>query len=113
MVEVLRQASILALLSLLVAVVPMLMGIVYAARPTEARLALMRPLSLASLFAGLAGFSTGLVNMLRGVALQLPAPVGWDNVMLGMSEALIPLLVSFGCLTVGWLCVALGMTRQT
>ena len=112
MVEMLRQASIVALLSLVIAVVPMLMGVVYAARPTEARLALMRPLSLAGLFAGLAGFTTGLVNMLRGVALTLPSPVPPEHVMVGMSEALVPLLLAFGCLTVGWLCVALGMSRQ-
>jgi hypothetical protein len=112
MIDVLRQASIVALLSLVIAVVPMLMGVVYAVRPTEARLALMRPLSLASLFAGLAGFTTGLVNILKSVAMTLPGPVGYDHVTMGMAEALVPLLLAFGCLTVGWLCVALGMTRQ-
>jgi hypothetical protein len=111
MIEVLRQASIVALLSLLIAVVPMLMGVLYAVRPTEARLALMRPLSLASLFAGLAGFTTGLVNMMRGVSMALPT-VQYENVLIGTAEALVPLLLAFGCLTVGWLCVALGMTRQ-
>ena len=38
------------------------MGVAYALRPSEARLALMRPLSLASLFAALAGFASGLIN---------------------------------------------------
>ena len=112
MVEMLSQASIVAKLSLVIAVVPMLMGVVYAVWPTEARLALMRPLSLASLFAGLAGFTTGLVNMLRGVSLSMPT-VQHDHVLIGMAEALVPLLLAFGCLTVGWLCVALGMSRQT
>lgn len=112
MVEIFRQASILALLSLMVAVVPMLMGIVYAIRPTEARLALMRPLSLAGLFAGLCGLSTGVVNLLRGVAIAGAANVQYDHVMIGLSEAMVTLVVAFGCLTVGWLCVALGMTRQ-
>jgi hypothetical protein len=113
MVELLKQASILALLSLMVAVVPMLMGIVYAVRPTEARLALMRPLSLAGLFAGLCGLSTGVVNLLRGVGMAGAATVQYDVVVIGLSEAMVTLVVSFGCLTVGWLCVALGMSRQT
>jgi hypothetical protein len=112
MVEMLSQASIVALLSLVIAVVPMLMGVVYAVRPTEARLALMRPLSLASLFAGLAGFLTGGVNMLRAIGMR-GSTWRFDLVSIGLSEALIPLLLAFGCLTVGWLCVALGMTRQT
>ena len=117
MVEILRQASIVALLSLVIAVVPMLMGVVYAVRPnevrpTEARLALMRPLSLAGLFAGLCGLSTGVVNLLRGVAIAGAANVQYDHVMIGLAEAMVTLVVAFGCLTVGWLCVALGMTRQ-
>jgi hypothetical protein len=32
--------------------------------------------------------------------------------MIGLAEAMVTLVVAFGCLTVGWLCVALGMTRQ-
>lgn len=112
MVELLHQASILALLSLTVALAPMLMGILYAIWPTEARLALMRPLSLAGLFAGLCGFATGVVNMLRYVGMTGVASVQYDNVIIGLSEAMVTLVVSFGCLTIGWLCVALGMARQ-
>lgn len=109
--EVLQQAGILALLSLLVAVVPMVMGIVYAVRPTEARLALMRPLSLAGLFAGLCGMSTGIVNVLRSIGMS-GGTVNFNSVSIGFSEAMVTLVVSFGCLTVAWLCVALGLTRQ-
>ena len=111
--DILHQASILALLSLMVAVVPMMMGIVYAIRPTEARLALMRPLSLAGLFAGLCGLSTGIVNLLRGIGMHGVANMQFEAVAVGLSEALVTLVVSFGCLTIGWLCVALGMSRQT
>lgn len=112
MIELLHQASILALLSLTLALAPMVMGIVYAIRPTEARLALMRPLSLAGLFAGLCGFSTGVVNILRAVAMSGPPAVPGHLALVGLSEAMVTLVVSFGCLTIGWLCVALGMTRQ-
>jgi len=108
--EILTQAGIFALLSLVVAVIPLVMGVIYAVRPSEGRLALMRPLSLASLFAGLAGLLSGLVNILRGIAVTPGYPN--ERIALGLSEALIPLFVAFGCLTVGWLCVALGLTRQ-
>ena len=109
--EVLRQMSIVAMLSLLIAVVPLMMGIVYAIWPTEGRLALMRPLSLASLFAGLGGLLVGGINILTWIATSTPAPP-FDQVAIGLSEALVPLTVAFACLTVGWLCVALGLTRQ-
>jgi hypothetical protein len=108
--ETLRQAGIVALLSLIVAVLPLGMGVAYAFRPTEQRLALMRPISLAGIFAALCGFLSGLINILRGIAVSKPVP--FDLVALGLSEALVPLFVGFGCLTVAWLCVALGLRRH-
>ena len=108
--NVLAQASIMALLSMAVTLAPMVMGITYAIWPTEGRLALMRPLSLAGIFSGLTGFSVGVINVLAGLASTLTP----DSrlVYLGLSESLVTLFVSFGCLTVGWLCVAFGMRRQ-
>jgi hypothetical protein len=110
--EMLRQAGIFALFSLILTVIPLVMGIVYAVRPTEARLALMRPLSLAGLFAGLGGFCLGLINVLTGIAGSWPS-VRWEQATAGLSESLVTPFVAFGSLTVAWLCVALGMTRQT
>jgi hypothetical protein len=63
-VGVLREASIMALLGLLVSTSPLVMGVVFAIRPNERRLALMRPLSLAGLFAGLCSLLVGLANVL-------------------------------------------------
>ena len=55
MIGVLSQASIVALASIFMGVVPLAMGIVYVIWPSEQRLALMRPLSLATIFAALSG----------------------------------------------------------
>ena len=63
----LSNASIVALLGMLVGVAPLSMGIVYALWPTEQRLALMRPLSLAAIFAAVSNTVLGLVNVLVGV----------------------------------------------
>ena len=105
------QMGVAAKLSLFVALIPAFWGVVYAIRPTEARLALMRPLSLAGLFGALAGLVTGLINMLRGAA-ESNAPLGSPAQLMGLAEALVPLFVAFGSLTVGWLLVALGLRRQ-
>jgi hypothetical protein len=43
------------------------MAIVYVVRPTEHNLALMRPLSLAGLFAAIAGTIMGFISMLQFV----------------------------------------------
>ena len=72
----------------------------------------MRPLSLASLFAGLGGTTLGFINALKWVS-HAQTPISYGPLVIGLAEALIPTFVAFGCLTVGWLCVAYGMTRQT
>jgi hypothetical protein len=102
---------VVALPSLIVVVAPMVMGVIYAIGPTEARLALMRPLSLAGIFAGLCGFCSGAINILVGIATT-PDAIAYRTVAPGLAEALVPLFVGFVCLTVAWLAVAVGLRRQ-
>jgi hypothetical protein len=111
--EMLRQAGILALLSLAIDFVPLVMALAYVARPSERRLALMRPLSLAGLFAALTGGVVGFLNVLRGIAVDSePFADGYRRAAAGASEALVATFVGFGCLTVAWLLVAVGMSRS-
>jgi hypothetical protein len=108
---ILRQAGVLALLSLIIALLPLAAGVAYAVRPTEARLALLRPISLAGLFAGLGGFIAGVISSLRAVWMAETA-VPLKLLAVGFAESLVPLFVAFGCLTVAWLCAALGLRRH-
>ena len=111
MIGVLSQASIVALASIFIGVVPLAMGIVYVIWPSEQRLALMRPLSLATIFAAVSGSTLGLVNVFRAMGMsQSPAfpRIAW----IGVAEALVPTFFAFGCLTVAWLCVAVGLWRR-
>ena len=113
--EMLRQASLFALLSLLLAFAPLVMAVAYVIRPTERRLALMRPISLAGLFASLAGGVLGFLNLLRyfGVSEQVDGSFQSYRVMaIGAAESLVALFVGFACLTVAWLLVAVGMSRR-
>ena len=109
--HLLNQMGVMALFSLLVAVVPTIMGVGYAIWPTESKLALMRPLSLASLFGALAGFVAGLINGIQSVA-ERDQSITSGAFLAGVCESLVPLFVSFGSLTVAWLLVALGMRRH-
>jgi hypothetical protein len=110
MLEVVRNASLFALASTLLGVLPLTTGIVYAIWPTEQRLALMRPLSLVTIFAALSGTSLGFINVLRGMGIKRS---GFDHVFaIGSAEALVPFFVGFGCLTGAWLCVTIGLWRR-
>ena len=111
MLQMLSQVSIVGLLSLAVGVLPLPLGAAYAIRPTEQRLALMRPLSLASIFGGLSGSLLGAINVLRMMWIMQP-PVETRVLAVGAAEALVPLSVAVGCLTVAWLFTAVGLRRQ-
>jgi hypothetical protein len=112
--EVLIHASVIALTCMLVPVATLATAVVYAVRPDERGLALMRPLSLASIFAAFCAFFSGAINILRGIGVSPAlAPDGWRRVALGASESLVPLFVAFGCLTVAWLVVTVGMRRTS
>ena len=112
MTTLLRGLGGVAALSLLVGILPAILGALYAARPTEAKLALMRPVSLAAIFAALCAFTSGVMHTFRNLSIgriTRDSPV----VALGLAESMVPMFVAFGCLTIAWLCVASGMRRQT
>lgn len=104
--------SIIGKLGMLVAFATLGMALICAVKPDERRLALMRPLTLATIFAGLCTFTAGLASMLLGLgAAGEMSAVAWHNVAMGGAETMMPLLVAFGCLTVSWLLIAVGLRR--
>lgn len=111
MITALGQASIFALVSMFMGVLPLGMGVVYAIWPSEQRLDLMRPLSLATIFAAVSGTSLGVLNVLRYIGVT-EQPQYTRVAAIGLSEAMVPLFVGFGCLAAGWLCVAVGFWRR-
>jgi hypothetical protein len=110
-VEVFANAGIMALAGMFVGVLPLTMGIVYAIWPSEQRLTLMRPLSLATVFAAIAGTALGLINELRFIS-RSETVAFTQQVSHGLAESLVTLLFGFGCLTVTWLCVTIGLWRR-
>jgi hypothetical protein len=108
----LRHASLFALLTLTLDFVPLIMAAVFVIRPTERHLALMRPLSLAGLFAAIAGGIVGFINVLGFVWTRELTPETYRVMAVGAAESLVPVFVGFASLTVAWLLVAVGMGRQ-
>jgi hypothetical protein len=111
--EILRHAGIFALLTLAIDLVPLVMASIYVVRPTERHLALMRPFSLAGLFAALSGGVLGFLHVLRGIgATPEFSQASYGRIAVGASESLVPMFVGFACLSVAWLLVAVGMSRD-
>ena len=106
-----RQAGVVAKLSMFMGIIPLAMGVVYAIWPSEHRLALMRPLSLATIFATISGCALGLINTFLWMSRNDPATFS-RVAAIGLAESLVTLFFGFGCLTVAWLCVALGLWRR-
>jgi hypothetical protein len=89
------------------------MAIAYAVRPTEQKLMLMRPLSLAAIFAAVCSSSMGVATALKWAAVAKELNAETVSVMLhGLSESIIPPFAAFAFLAVAWLLVAVGMRRQ-
>jgi hypothetical protein len=107
----LTNAGIVALVTMFMGVVPLIVGMAYAVRPSEHHLAMMRPLSLATIFGAITGTSLGVLDILRLQGLT-DAPAFTSVVAIGLSEALVPVFFGFGCLTGAWLCVAFGLWRR-
>ena len=111
--EVLRHAGIFALLTLAIDLVPLAMAVVYAVRPTERHLALMRPFSLAGLFAALSGSTLGFLHVLHGIGVTPEfTAASYGRIATGASEALVSTFVGFASLSAAWLLVAVGMSRS-
>lgn len=109
-VKMLQQMGPAALFSILVCFLPLAGAGAYLFRPTEQRLAMMRPLSLAGIFAGLNGLSLGLINTLRGLWIEPPRDM--RIIWLGTAESLVTVYVSFSCLMLAWMLVSAGMWRK-
>ena len=86
----------------------------YAWRPSERKLMLMRPLSLASVFSAIGSLTAGMAAILKGAAATGTWSAGSvARLLYGCAEALIPMFVTFSFLAVAWLLVTVGMRRQT
>jgi hypothetical protein len=102
----------MALATMFVGVLPLTMGIMYAIWPSEQRLALMRPLSLATIFAAVSGTALGFINELRFI-VRSGTMSFTPQVTQGTAESLMTLFFNFGCLTVAWLLVTAGLWRRS
>jgi len=110
--KALVNLGIAGIFGIFITAVPLVVAILFAARPSASRLALMRPVSLAAIFSAIAGLCLGVANSLVGINRHADAANLTGYAAEVFAESVIPTFVSFALLTAAWLVVAIGMRRQ-
>ena len=108
----LLYTSVFAKLTVAVAVAAFGLAVSHVLRPTEQKLALMRPVSLASIFATISGLFGGWVALLSATAATPDGHLPASTFYQGVGESLTVGFVSFGFLAAAWLLVAAAVMRR-
>jgi hypothetical protein len=110
--DLLGQMSLFAKLTMAVAIAAFGLALAYVVRPTEQKLALMRPVSLATIFATVSGLLGGWMAVLASTAATLDGHLPAASLYRGIAESLTVGFVSFGLLAAAWMLVAVGGLRR-
>jgi len=111
LIDAFNRAGLFAKMGMLIAFAPLVASLLYAVKPSERRLALVRPLSLAAIFAGLASFMAGVIAVLTGISAPGDVAGTWRTMVFGAAETVAALFIAFSSLAISWLLVALGIRR--
>ena len=112
LVDLLGQISLFAKLTMAVAIVAFGLAVAYVFRPTEQKLVLMRPVSLAAIFATVSGVFGGWIALLSSLPWTPGGHLPVADLLRGLGESLTVGFVSFGLLAVAWMLVAVGVLRR-
>ncbi len=109
----------------IVGLVTLVVAARFAFRPAERTLAILRPLSAATIASALAAVLMGTANLLSGLKWAVdrvaaaaaagraaPAPFSLSSTLGGTIESLAALAACAALLTVVWVLVAVGLRRQ-
>jgi hypothetical protein len=86
-----------------------------AVRPDERKILSSRPMSTCTVFAVAAAMAAGLATSLTNAAGRPGGLAGQEattRLLAGLAESMVPPLVGFALLAVGWLLVAIGVRRR-
>ena len=112
LVDLLGQIGVFAKLTMGVAIIAFGVAVAYVIRPTEQKLVLMRPVSLAAIFATFSGLLGGWIAVLASIPATTDGHLPVASLYRGIAESLTVGFVSFGLLAAAWMLVAVGGLRR-
>ena len=95
-----------------VAIVAFGLAVAYVFRPSEEKLVVMRPVSLAAIFATVSGLLGGWIAVFGSIPAAPDGPLPVASPYRGIAESLTVGFVSFGLLAAAWMLVAVGVLRR-
>jgi hypothetical protein len=112
LMDLFGHISLFAKLTMAVAIVAFGLAVAYAFQPTEQKLGLMRPVSLAAIFATVSGLLGGWMAVLASIPATPDGHLPVASLYRGIAESLTVGFVSFGLLAAAWMLVAVGGLRR-
>lgn len=110
--DLFREISVFGKLTMAVPLAAVALAVMYVVRPTERTLVLMRPVSLAAIFATVSGLLSGWMAVLGGIAATPEGHVPISSLYQGIATSLTIGFVCFGLLAAAWVLIAAGMLRR-
>jgi hypothetical protein len=110
--EFMRAGGMPMWLTLLMGGYAIWVAISFAREPAEGKLALLRPLSVATIFHSLTGFVLGIGLTMKFSASAMAQPDGPAILLTGIGESSANIGLGFGLLTVAWMIITVGFRRQ-
>ena len=105
--------SLFGKLTMMVAIFAFGLAGAYVFRPTEQKLVLMRPVSLAAIFATVSGLLGGWIGVLVSIPATPDGHLPVADLYRGIAESLTVGFVSFGLLAAAWMLVTVGVLRRS
>jgi hypothetical protein len=112
LMQALGEVSLFAKLTMVVAIAAFGLAVSYVFRPTALKLTLMRPVSLAAIFATICVLLAGWFAVFAETAATPDGHLPLSAFGQGIAETLTTGFVCFGFLAAAWLLVAMGMLRR-
>jgi len=105
---------IIFILILIVSVVTLFIAVSFFINPQEKKLAIIKPMSLSTLYVSLLGLCTGLATSFKIASIQSGEQEIIEispNFLKAITESFVPPIVGFTFLSIIWLFVAIGMRK--
>ena len=112
MMGFMQQGGLSMWLILVLGLLTLAVAVSFAVTPTERKLSMIRPLSLATVFSVLGGIAADLGATMKALSSSPEYMASPAALLAGIGESMVPGILGFTLLSLAWLVAAAGLRRQ-